>query len=83
MVSVEEQLFFNNIFVEPFELDPNNIPIFKFFFSDSFFIEKQCPRANRSQNALAFEQIQITCLLKAKASARHLCWLRLGFFSVS
>ena len=73
MVSVEEQLFYI-FFDELYELDPNNIPIFKFFFFDSFFIEKRMPFTNRSENFLAFEQFQITCSFKANASARHLCW---------
>ena len=61
------------LFVQPFELDPNNIPIFKFSFSECFFIEKRTPFTNRWENFLAFKQFQMKCFSNSKAFARHLC----------
>ena len=73
VVSVEEQLFLRCVFFEK-KLDPNNIPVFKFSFSECFFIEKRTPFTNRWEKFLAFKQFPITCSFKAKAFARHLRW---------
>ena len=79
MVSVEEQLFLRCFFFGK-KARPNNIPCFKFSFSECFFIEKRTPFTNRWENPLVFKQLQLTCSFKAKASIMCTCnQHRLGY----